>query len=88
MSAAQQESFFFWVMIRHDICHKHHKQRLCKIIPTLGRICYGEQISSVILKTILQLLIKLISFSFKAKNNLSIEHQSSYAHSNVLNSMT
>ena len=22
------------VMTRHDICHKHHKQRLCKIVST------------------------------------------------------
>ena len=22
------------MMVRHDICHKHHKQRLCKIIST------------------------------------------------------
>ena len=23
-----------WAGCRHDICHKHHKQRLCKIIST------------------------------------------------------
>ena len=37
---------------RHDICHKHHKQRLCKIIPTLGKICYGKQMYGLIVKKI------------------------------------
>ena len=33
---------------RLDICHKHHKQRLCKLILTLGKISHGEEISCVI----------------------------------------
>ena len=33
---------------RLDICHKHHKQRLCKINSTLGKISPGEEMSCVI----------------------------------------
>ena len=37
-------------MDRLDICHKHHKQRLCKIILLWGKISHGEEISCVISK--------------------------------------
>ena len=29
-------------LFRHDICHKHHKQRLCKIISTRVKFHFGN----------------------------------------------
>ena len=48
---------------RLDICHKHHKQRLCKINSTLGKISPGEEMSCVITRIFLICLIQWIWFS-------------------------
>ena len=34
----QHSQFLRWVGVRRDICHKHHKQRLCKNINTWVKI--------------------------------------------------
>ena len=48
------------IVCRHDICHKYHKQCLCILISTVGKISYSEQISTYcILKIFLLLLVWL-----------------------------
>ena len=54
---------------RYDIRHKHHKQCLCKIISTVGKMSQSEQISSVISKIFVLLLIEVV---FKVKNKVQI----------------
>ena len=48
-----------------DICHKHHKQCLCKIILTPGKISERENFFSVNSKTFVLLLVELL---FKARS--------------------
>ena len=55
-----------------DICHKRHKQRLCKIFLTLDKISlYGEQMSSVIFKELFVFYDKLILISEESLGNFS-----------------
>ena len=52
---------FSQIVCRHDICHKYHKQCLCILISTVGKISYSEQISTYcILKIFLLLLVWLV----------------------------
>ena len=37
------------MLFRRDILHKHHKQYLCKIISSVGKISYGEKIFVLLL---------------------------------------
>ena len=46
-------------IIKHDICHKYHKQRLWKINKTVCKISYSEQFSSEISKIFGLLLVEL-----------------------------
>ena len=43
------------------ICHKHHKQCLCKIVSTPDKISYIENFVSVISKAFVLLLVELVS---------------------------
>ena len=45
---------------RHDICHKHHNQCLCKTISNVGKMSYSEQISRIISKISVLLLVELV----------------------------
>ena len=55
-----QAMIFTWQDHRHDICHKHHKQCLCKLVSTPGKISEMENFFSVNSKTFVLLLVKKV----------------------------
>ena len=63
VSVSQQQSSsddLTWQDHRHDICHKHHKQCLCKIVSTPDKFFYRENFISVISKTFVLLWVELV----------------------------
>ena len=53
---------------RHDICHKHHKQCLCKIISTWVKITQSNMIKHKVMKVSIQRWKLAFYFNFISRN--------------------